>query len=266
MHSDQQALVVVAWHNERQIAEFLKRWKITMDDPRVVFSRDPGWKSCALTKNAGIERALERKPEFIIVLDDDCMPEGIVTGPNPLGDFIMGHLIELTEEQDVEIFSTVTNPRSRGTPHLAENRCLKMKVAASMGFWSSVGDYDAPSQLAYGATHPMQFERGLLFGSPFAMSGMNVAFRADLWPYFKFINVSRYDDIWSGWILQKYAYSLGYCISTCGPTVEHSRQSNVWQNLLDEAKYAEANETLWRKIWQHPNCNYEELVGLLPVK
>ena len=38
------------------------------------------------------------------------------------------------------------------------------------------------------------------------------------------------------------------CFSLAGPLVRHSRQSNVWQNLRDEAENLERNETIWQAI------------------
>jgi hypothetical protein len=141
-----------------------------------------------------------------------------------------------------------------------------MPVAASMGFWSHIGDYDAVSQLALGAKTPMKFNYQTVFARYFPLCGMSLAFKPKDWlPWCKFIEVPRFDDIWMGWLWQKKAYNLGYCFNLEGPTVHHSRQSNVWANLRDEAKYLEENETLWLRIEQCPSCDYDTLRKLLPV-
>jgi hypothetical protein len=46
--------------------------------------------------------------------------------------------------------------------------------------------------------------------------------------------------------------------------VRHSRQSNVWKNLRDEAVHLEANETLWREIARSRAEDYATLRKLLP--
>lgn len=141
--------------------------------------------------------------------------------------------IKALEPQDVNMFETVTTPPSRGTPYF--NKTIKMPVAASMGFWTNIGDYDAPAQLVYGAKNPMKFKTDPIFSKYFAYSGMNVAFRSEWYPWCKFINNKRFDDIFAGYLFQKKAYSMGYCFNLNGLKVKHARQSNVWQNLKDES-------------------------------
>jgi len=254
--------LVVAWHNPVVRDAFCKAWRITGDEPWVVLQQDPGWKSCARTKNAGIEEAMRRGAEIITILDDDCLPYGATA---TIESFMADHEQAL-EPQPVELFQTITTPRSRGTPHLPENRTLTMPVAASMSFWRHVPDFDAPSQLAHGATHAMHYNRGTIHGRYFAMSGMALSFRASWWPICQFIDIARYDDIAQGLIWQKIAFAKGYCFSVgLAQDIWHSRQSNVWSNLRDEVKHMEQFETLWRDIHAYPSNDYEALRGLLPV-
>jgi hypothetical protein len=63
---------------------------------------------------------------------------------------------------------------------------------------------------------------------------------------------NRWEDIFGGWVFQKIAYEQGCCFNLNGPVVRHSRQSNVWHNLREEAKYIEQNETLWEIIAKAP--------------
>jgi hypothetical protein len=247
--------IVVAWHNPVQFEKFLAAWGVTASDPRFHFQRDKTKAGCALTKNAGVAAA---NAGIVIVLDDDCYPaEG-----HCVDSFIEAHVASL-EPAPVEMFEAVTLPASRGTPYY--NRMLRMPVAASMGYWRNIGDYDAPSQLAFGADNPMRFTRKAIHGRYFPLSGMNIAFRPKQWfPWCQFIDVPRFDDIWMGWLWQKEAYSLSYCFNLTGPDVFHSRQSNVWQNLRDEARHLERNETLWQDIAVHSVKTYESLRHLLP--
>jgi hypothetical protein len=167
------------------------------------------------------------------------------------------------EPQDAPLFEVVTSPPSRGTPY--SKLTMRMPVAASMGFWTHVGDYCAPRQLVYGATHPMAFRRVIVSGRYFPLCGMNLAFRPREWePWYRFIDVPRFDDIWMGWLWQREAYRRGACFNLAGPLVRHARQSDPWRNLAVESRHLARNETLWADIVSSPHADYESLVRLLP--
>lgn len=213
---------------------------------------------CARMKNLCIETAVAQGADGVVVLDDDCYPNS----PHyTLRDLIQDHKRALSP-QEVVMVREVTSPISRGTPYHA--RTIELPVAASMGFWTGIGDYDAPSQLVYGPTHPMEFRTEPVFGQYFPLCGMNLAFYPKLWlPWCTFIDVPRMDDIWMGWLWERHAYDTGHCFNLNGPLVRHSRQSNVWANLRDEAKYLEANEILWREIATSPHRDYDQLLNLV---
>jgi len=163
----------------------------------------------------------------------------------------------------VTLFEVVTDPPSRGTPY--SELTVNLPVAASMGFWTEIGDYCAVRQLAFDGA-PMTFKREPIFWRYFPLCGMNLAFRpADWMPWCRFIDVPRYDDIWMGWLWQRKAYESGYCFNLNGPLVHHSRKSNVWSNLEHEALYLKENETLWREIHEHESSDYDMLRSLLPI-
>lgn len=145
---------------------------------------------------------------------------------------------------------------------------MEMPVAASMGFWTEIGDYCAPRQLTFGATHPMEFRQTTVFARYFPLCGMNFAFRPAGWDpwYYHVENVGRFDDIWMGWLWQHEAYRRGYCFNLNGPLVRHSRQSNVWKNLRDETLHLEESETLWKQIAVSRADSYEKLSSLLPLQ
>ena len=248
--------VVVPWHNQAQLDLFLEAWSIDYGDSRVLLQRDHSREGCAVTKNKGVKKAISEGAKVVIVLDDDCFP----TERQTLGSFIEGHL-EALEPQSVQMFETVTSPPSRGTPYFC--RSIEMPVAASMGFWSGIGDYDAPGQLVHGAETPMEFQQKAIFGRYFPLCGMNLAFRADEWPWCQFVDVPRFDDIWQGFLWQRKAYASGQCFSLVGPVVRHSRQSNVWANLIDEAKNMQRNETIWRDVHKMPMATHEEMASEL---
>ena len=251
--------VVVPWYNPDQLELFLSAWAIDRGDSRFLFQQDISRDGCAITKNKGVQKAIEQGAEVVVVLDDDCFPEDRQTSTTLINDHV-----EALRPQKVEMFQTVTSPPSRGTPYY--NRSIEMPVAASMGFWSCVGDYDAPGQLVHGAMTPMQFDRRPIFGRYFPLCGMNIAFRATEWPWCKFVNAGRFDDIWQGFLWQRKAYSDGKCFNLSGPIVKHSRQSNVWANLQTEAQNLEQNETIWKTIHEMPLGNHEEMSGSLGFK
>lgn len=251
-------IVVVPWHNRNQLDLFIDAWKVSFSDERILFQQDRDKSGCALTKNSGIRRAIDDGAEILIVLDDDCFPETDQT----LDSFINAHEQAL-KPQLVEMFEVVTDPPSRGTPYF--NRTITMPVAASMGFWSEIGDYDAAAQLVHGARHPMTFSRKTMHGRYFPLCGMNLAFRATEWPWCQFVNVPRFDDIWQGFLWQRKAFAQGQCFNLAGPIVRHSRQSNVWANLRDEVLNLERNETIWKDIYQSQLTTYDEIMQLLGV-
>lgn len=285
-NTSEKLMVVVPWHNPVQRDAFLEAWSLTGAEPFLVLEQDKTRAGCARTKNAGVMRAMELGASIVIVLDDDCFPcgptgpqgasptvsaaetvrDGFVaapTGAHSIIELMAAHRAALAP-QAVPMCEAVTDPPSRGTPYFC--RTLTMPVAASMGFWTEVGDYDACGQLAHGATHPMTFRRGPIFGRYFPLCGMNLAFRPREWdPWWHFIDVARFDDIWQGFLWQREAIRRGACFNLAGPLVRHSRQSNVWANLRDEAVHLEANDTLWRTIATHPASDYATLRALLPV-
>lgn len=254
------SIIVVAWHNPEQKEKFCEAWGILAGDERVHFEQDKDRSGCAKTKNRGVAAALRKGPGTIIILDDDCFPLS-EREPEPLHRFIHRHMDAL-EPQEVEMYEQVTDPPSRGTPYFTRTRT--MPVAGSMGFWEHVGDYDAPGQLVHGATCPMTFKKAPIFGKYFPLSGMNLAFRVGWAKHVEFVDLPRWDDIFMGYVWQRVAYQLGFCFNLGGPVVRHSRQSNVWENLKDEAKYMEANETLWRDIAECPSSTPSELKKLIP--
>ncbi|NOT09705.1 MAG: hypothetical protein HOP28_16045 [Gemmatimonadales bacterium] len=251
--------VVVPWVSPQQRDAFLEAWNVPTMPDWLILQHDPNREGSGATKNKGIARALvERHASIVVVLDDDCFPHETQT----LGQLVEAH-VKALQPQPVKLFSAVTRPVSRGTPYMT--RTVEMPVAASMGFWTEIGDYCAVRQLAHNG-RPMTFDDRPVFGRYFPLCGMNIAFRPLEWePWFRFIEVPRFDDIWMGWLWQREAYRRLHCFNLAGPMVRHARQSNVWKNLQQEAVWLERNETLWRDIAMHPSGEYDQLRALLPV-
>jgi len=254
--------VVVPWVNEAQIEEFLGKWGVVSSavPEWLVLMHDHNKRGCAVTKNAGIEAALTRGAEVVVLLDDDCFPHGEVRTLEALA---LAH-IEALAPQEVALYRAVTKPPSRGTPY--GKLTVEMPVAASMGFWTGVGDYCAVRQLAFGGDAPMEFDRSAVFAQYFPLCAMNLAFKPREWmPWCRLIDSPRNDDIWMGWLWQREAYRRGHCFNLAGPLVRHSRQSDPMRNLEVEVRHLRSNETLWARIAAHPSGDYDELLTLLPA-
>ncbi len=256
--------VVVPWHNPKQIAAFLTAWGARLDAEWLFMQQDISQAGCAVTKNAGIARALAAGAEYIVVVDDDCLPPESVQpiagpmkglyaeGPTAgytLEKFAEDHIIAL-QPQQVRMMYPTTHPQSRGTPY--RNHHITMPVAASMGFWLKNPDFDAMTTLVLGPAPETNFTPITINYFYFPFSGMNFAFHRKWAEEAVLINVPRYDDIWMGFIWQKVAYEKGYCFNLRGPLLTHTRQSDVWKNLQAEVKYLEINETLWSTIHAAP--------------
>jgi hypothetical protein len=252
-------IVVVPWVSQQQRDEFLAAWGLRA-------SALPGWlllrhdakrEGCAVTKNRAVAEACERGADVVVVLDDDCYPDEART---------LDELVELHTKallpQRVQLYEVVTSPPSRGTPY--GDLTVEMPVAASMGFWSGIGDYCAVRQLATGAP-PMEFRQAPVHGRYFPLCGMNLAFKPAEWhPWHRFIDVPRYDDIWMGWLWQREAYRRRHCFNLGGPVIWHARQSDPWRNLAHEANHGRACETLWKEIAMSRHDDYVSLAALLP--
>ena len=252
--------IVTPWVNGAEIDAFLDAWRVTGDEDWLVLHHDTRANgSCGQPKNEGVAEAVRQGADIVVILDGDCYPDP--EGAQSLVKLAEWHVSSL-QPQRVESYLSVTSPPSRGTPYV--NTGLFRPVAASMGFWTEIGDYCAVRQLAHRSA-PMTFRREPIFGSYFPLCGMNLAFRPNDWnPWCQFIDVPRFDDIWMGWLWQREAYRRGYCFNLAGPMIRHARQSNVWKNLRAEVRYLEETDTLWSEIALHDSDEYDDLRGLLP--
>lgn len=259
MEMSENCFVVVPWVHHQERDAFLREWNIESIPDWLVLQHDQYRDGCGVTKNAGVQRAVELGAEVVVILDGDCFPSDEA---RTLPELASKHC-EALQPQSVELYEAVTVPPSRGTPYI--ERSMILPVAASMGFWLEVGDYCAVRQLAFG-NMPMEYNRRSVYGRYFSLCGMNLAFKPGDWlPWCNFIDVPRFDDIWMGWIWQREACRRRHCFNLNGPMVRHSRQSNVWKNLQDESRHLERSETLWREIAQCDQTDYESLRQLLPV-
>jgi hypothetical protein len=84
---------------------------------------------------------------------------------------------------------------------------------------------------------------------------MNIAFKRKLLPYVYYapmgyrVGLDRFADIWLGVVLKDIIDKMGWAVVSGYAPVNHQRASNVWKNLIKEAKGLELNE----KFWLHKN-------------
>lgn len=251
--------VVTPWRDPAQLESFLDQWAVPQPTPDwLVLQHDSIGEGCGATKNKGIRVALDRGADVVVVLDDDCYPGDESTLPN----HARAHLAALQPAR-ADLYHVVTSPPSRGTPY--SELAATLPVAASMGYWTGIGDYCAVRQLAHRAAPMEVLDRGAVYWRWFSLCGMNLAYRPIDWlPWCNFIEVPRFDDIWMGWLWQREAYRRGFCFNLGGPMVRHVRQSNPWRNLIEETRYIERSEVLWREIALSSEVSYEVLCRLLP--
>ena len=89
-------VVVVPWHREDELSEFLCHWGIppysALSD-WLVLQYDEAGEGCGATKNKGIAVAMEMGAETVVVLDGDCYPE---RPGDTLLDLVQRHCVSTT--------------------------------------------------------------------------------------------------------------------------------------------------------------------------
>ncbi|MEM0458102.1 MAG: hypothetical protein QXD76_03535, partial [Sulfolobales archaeon] len=152
----------------------------------------------------------------------------------------------------------------------AEDECI-----LNMGLWTGIPDLDAVTILMFGGLdgRPSIYSEKILHekiivdkGSYYAVCSMNTSFRRDLVPafyqlYMRYMNIDRFDDIWSGIFAKKISDVVGgrFCIGK--PALKHEkRPRSVWKDLRAELEGMIINEILWRIVDEAPisSRNYHD--------
>lgn len=201
-------------------------------------------------RNLGFLAALKslEQLETIITLDDDVFPY-VPSDP------IASHLSALQLRVPINWFTTAQfkdRPEPaymRGFPYGVREEA---EVLVSHGVWEGIHDWDGPTQLVCG-NRPVTFYRGPVpTGCLTPVCGMNLAFKVEALPYLYFapmgrkLGVQRFADIWMGTELKRWLDGRTKAMVTGYSTVYHERQSNVLNNLEQEAAGIKMNETIWR--------------------
>lgn len=214
-------------------------------------------------RDYGIWRAAHgTQADFIVSLDDDCLPLDDDCLPLPDVDFLAEHWAALSGPCGLDRWASTTpwlNGTAeqqgifpRGVPYGI--RQATRRVTVNHGLWANVPDLDAPSQLLHPTLRlPVDYgSRVINQGYYFALCAMNVAFRREIAPLMYFPKLpdgmKRWDDIWCGVFLKRLLDTHNLGVLTGAPCIWHDRASNVWNNLRQEIGGYEINETLWQRV------------------
>lgn len=292
------AAIVIPTVREPQISNFLKVWKdqfrghhviVVEDNPEQSFDLKAAnvehysWREIDIElgkdswiiprrsdciRSFGFLKAWQSNAEFVITLDDDCLPIGDA--------FVSNHSEMLnTTSPSPAWTSTVEGTTPRGFPYLSTTR--KLECVMNHGLWEGVPDYDAITSL-FITRQPSEIKpinQVIPRGNYFPMCGMNLSFKRNLIPVMYFLLMGedwpydRFGDIWCGVFAKRICDHLGYAVRSGGPLIRHQRASNVWSNLRKEVPGYEVNEMLWEFVdsvvfsgKSFPDC-YRELAGQL---
>lgn len=200
--------IVVPTNRPEQIGIFLEKWKHAFANSSIYIVHDSGetWKKIdedlgsdafcisrqdSAIRSYGFLQALRGGHDFIVTLDDDCLP-----GPE------MFNLA--TQHWDAMHFdkwqSTIDGQRVRGMPY--RNMGVR-KSHLNIGLWTRNIDVDSVTQLYCGTQNVDVLPRPRVApaGVYLPMCGMNLAFDASLAPLMLFAPMGagqpyrRFDDI-----------------------------------------------------------------------
>lgn len=221
----------------------------------------------AATRNFGHYLAHREGFDVVIALDYDCRPR-----PG----WLSTHLAQLQQVSDAPALraawiNTIGQDGffARGFPYEerykvgseATRATAQGEVKLNMGVWDNILDLNGIDKVQ--AEPPREpgwtgaattVALGMI-----PLCGMNTAFRVELTPAYYFLpdvwvggrwQLSRHDDIWGGYVLQRLMAKRGDLVAFGAPTVEHTRQSNMnrvlviehWMHLLSRGFYELCDE------------------------
>jgi hypothetical protein len=234
-------------------------------------------KRCHAETSFGFLVAYEKRPNFIIELDDDVFP---IDGAG----FFNSHKENISRTPALMVqspsrwYNTIENLAlknslslfPRGHPFATDARETGYKFEAketecvlNMGLWSGCLDLDALTILYHSSLDGRGSncaatlrEKKIVAGNGtyFAVCSMNTAFAPQIIPafyqlYMKDLGIDRFDDIWSGLFLKKITDTLGSCVCLGQPLVYHDkRPRNTFNDLGAELEGMAINEKLWRMV------------------
>jgi hypothetical protein len=210
-------------------------------------------------KSYGFLAAHQDAYDYIWTLDDDCFPENLTYGYAGL---VQQRLSQ--EQSNDSWFNTIGDSGlyPRGYPYgIRQDR---QPVMIHHGLWSGVPDLDGITALEYSKLRfePFHAVERVPTGKMFAMCGMNLVFRREMTPAMYFglqgeqatggattpLPFDRFDDIWAGLFAKKVCDHLGYAVTSGGPSIIHTKESDPTMRVIKEGPGIAANEILWQCI------------------
>jgi hypothetical protein len=232
-------------------------------------------RKCDGFRSYGFLKAYQDNCEYILTLDDDCMPGKLShrteeENLDPIEQYMKG----FKEEYHYTAFENTMYPIwgyhsselfPRGYPF--KDRKKKSPVV-QYGMWLKNPDFDGITQLQekVGEDH---FYLGEISNVPRGMGVtgciMNAMWRADYTPLMYQLLMGevkgtkmpfdRWGDIWSGLLVKRSLDVMHLPVAiNYKALVEHTRASLLANNLKQEASGYEINETLWDKLQNHSLC------------
>jgi reversibly glycosylated polypeptide/UDP-arabinopyranose mutase len=202
-------------------------------------------KRTSACKSFGFIKAYEDGCDVTITIDNDCFPDG--------SNLVDGHVSNLLHKTTLGWFQTISELPPRGFIYSGRGQT---PFAISHGLWSNIPDLDAPTALHNPRLRlsPATQRRVVPQFNYYPMCGMNLAFWTKYTPMMYFglqgpdWDYDRFDDIWAGIFTKKICDHLGLAVASGYPSVEHRKQSDVYANLVKEAKGIGTNEKLWKVV------------------
>lgn len=173
---------------------------------------------------------------YIFSFDDDV---------EPIGDTIQDHIDALDRLVPITWLSTTVDSYMRGFPYAIRKEA---PVMVSHGVWEGVPDLDAPTQLLQPNMQPEFYKGPIPLGIFYPHCAMNFAFRGMVLPYIyqapmgPRVGLDRFGDIWGGIEMKKDLDENRMAVVSGYARVKHTRASNVFTNLVKEAKGLGMNE------------------------
>lgn len=223
---------------------------------RLIFNKNDG------VRNLGFAFIAKFMPTItkIITLDDDVLP---------YGDSIQGHLDALNAKVPLcNWINTLKDVYPRGFPYGIRSQA---PVMVSHGLWNTVLDLDAATQLVMGTDVKSDYNKfAVPRGVYIPFCGMSVAFNREVLKYMYYapmgprVGLDRFADIYMGVVLKDKLDSLNWAMVTGYSEVIHNRASNVFNNLMKEAKGLSLHET-WNddyfKLYAKKRKAWEKLIN-----
>lgn len=190
--------------------------------------------------------------DFIVTMDDDCLPpEG------EEGTFFPTHLSAFHLDR---WFRTIDGEAARGVPYGDKGA---LPVLLNHGLWTGVPDLDGPTALVrkrWPVDVILRASREVVPpGMWFTLCAMNVCYRRDAIPAAynllmgnELAGFDRFDDIWSGLFLKRISDHLGLYVTSGIPFVRHTKASDLFANLRKEALGIQLHEQFWRHVAAAP--------------